>query len=71
MFVANFETGGRRRRRRRRRFVVPRPGATLSHLVKTRKDIWCVKKRLWNFESTKYKALGNPGVSSFYGAVGN
>jgi hypothetical protein len=24
----------RRRRRRRRRFVVPRPGATLSHLVK-------------------------------------
>jgi hypothetical protein len=39
MFVANFETGGRRRRRRRRRFVVPRPGATLSHLVKTRKDI--------------------------------
>jgi hypothetical protein len=28
----NSETG---RRRRRRRFVVPRPGATLSHLVKT------------------------------------
>jgi hypothetical protein len=26
--------GGRRRRRRRRRFVVPRPGTTLSHLVK-------------------------------------
>jgi hypothetical protein len=25
---------GRRRRRRRGRFVVPRPGATLSHLVK-------------------------------------
>jgi hypothetical protein len=29
----NSETG-RRRRRRRRRFVVPRPGTTLSHLVK-------------------------------------
>jgi hypothetical protein len=28
----NSETG--RRRRRRRRFVVPRPGTTLSHLVK-------------------------------------
>jgi hypothetical protein len=29
------ETGRRRRRRRRRRrFVVPRPGTTLSHLVK-------------------------------------
>jgi hypothetical protein len=27
----NSETG---RRRKRRRFVVPRPGATLSHLVK-------------------------------------
>jgi hypothetical protein len=25
----------RRRRRRRRRFVAPRPGTTLSHLVKT------------------------------------
>jgi hypothetical protein len=25
---------GRRRRRRRRRFVAPRPGTTLSHLVK-------------------------------------
>jgi hypothetical protein len=33
----NSETGRRRRRRRRRRrsrFVAPRPGATLSHLVK-------------------------------------
>jgi hypothetical protein len=31
----NSETGRRRRRRRRRRrFLVPRPGATLSHLVK-------------------------------------
>jgi hypothetical protein len=30
----NSETG-RRRRRRRRRFVVPRPGTTLSHLVKS------------------------------------
>jgi hypothetical protein len=29
----NSETG--RRRRRRRRFVAPRPGTTLSHLVKT------------------------------------
>jgi hypothetical protein len=30
-----FETDRRRRRRRRRRrFVVPRPGTTLSHLVK-------------------------------------
>jgi hypothetical protein len=29
----NSETG-RRRRRRRRRFVAPRPGTTLSHLVK-------------------------------------
>jgi hypothetical protein len=30
-----FETGRRiRRRRRGRRFVVPIPGATLSHLVK-------------------------------------
>jgi hypothetical protein len=25
-----------RRRKRRRRFVAPRPGTTLSHLVKTR-----------------------------------
>jgi hypothetical protein len=33
---SNSETGRRRRsRRRRRRFVVPRPGTTLSHLVKT------------------------------------
>jgi hypothetical protein len=31
----NSETGRRRRRRRRRRFLVPRPGTTLSHLVKT------------------------------------
>jgi hypothetical protein len=30
----NSETGRRRRRRRRRRFVAPRPGTTLSHLVK-------------------------------------
>jgi hypothetical protein len=30
----NSETGRRRRTRRRRRFVVPRPGTTLSHLVK-------------------------------------
>jgi hypothetical protein len=32
----NSEMGSRRRRRRRRRwrFVVPRPGTTLSHLVK-------------------------------------
>jgi hypothetical protein len=30
----NSETG--RRRRRRRRFVAPRPGTTLSHLVKTK-----------------------------------
>jgi hypothetical protein len=29
-----------RRRRRRRRFVAPRPGTTLSHLVKTKKH-WC------------------------------
>jgi hypothetical protein len=27
-----------RRRRRRRRFAVPRPGTTLSHLVKTKKN---------------------------------
>jgi hypothetical protein len=32
--VGNSEMGRRRRRRRRRKFVVPRPGATLSHLVK-------------------------------------
>jgi hypothetical protein len=34
--INKSETGSRRRRRRRRRrrFVVPRPGATLSHLVK-------------------------------------
>jgi hypothetical protein len=34
----NSETvrGRGRGRRRRRRFVVPRPGATLSHLVKRR-----------------------------------
>jgi hypothetical protein len=32
----NSQTGRRRRRRRRRRrFVAPRPGTTLSHLVKT------------------------------------
>jgi hypothetical protein len=30
--IKNSETG---RRRRRRRFVVPGPGTTLSHLVKT------------------------------------
>jgi plasmid stabilization system protein ParE len=38
----NSETGRRRRRRigsRRRRFVAPRPGTTLSHLVKTTKYI--------------------------------
>jgi hypothetical protein len=29
-----FSETGRRRRRRRRRFVAPRPGTTLSHLVK-------------------------------------
>jgi hypothetical protein len=37
--AGNSETVRRRRRRRRtrrRRFVVPRPGATLSHLVKIR-----------------------------------
>jgi hypothetical protein len=35
----NSEMGRRRRRRRRRRrFVVPRPGTTLSHLVKTNKN---------------------------------
>jgi hypothetical protein len=32
-FDENSETG-RRRRKRRRRLVVPRPGATLSQLVK-------------------------------------
>jgi hypothetical protein len=31
----NSEMGRRRRRRKRRRFVVPRPGTTLSHLVKS------------------------------------
>jgi hypothetical protein len=45
--VKNSETSemGRRRRRRRRirrrrrrRFAVPRPGTTLSHLVKTKKN---------------------------------
>jgi hypothetical protein len=37
----NYETGRRRRRRRRRRrFVAPRPGTTLSHLVKI--------DQLWN-----------------------
>jgi hypothetical protein len=36
----NSETGRRRRRRRRRRrFVAPRPGTTLSHLVKMQQTI--------------------------------
>jgi hypothetical protein len=36
----NSETGRRRRRRRRRRrFVAPRPGTTLSHLVKTNNTV--------------------------------
>jgi hypothetical protein len=34
------ETGRRRRRRGRRRFVVPRPGTTLSHLVKSQHSLW-------------------------------
>jgi hypothetical protein len=36
----------RRRRRRRRRFVVPRPGTTLSHLVKKPEDYatFCYKQ---------------------------
>jgi hypothetical protein len=39
----NSETG--RRRRRRRRFVVPRPGAALSHLVKTFRWYVCLLSR--------------------------
>jgi hypothetical protein len=52
--AANSETvrgrrrGGRRRRRRRggRRFVVPRPGATLSHLVKINNVLITFEKKL-------------------------
>jgi hypothetical protein len=41
--VNNNETSetGRRKRRRRRRFAVPKPGTTLSHLVKIDLDIRC------------------------------
>jgi hypothetical protein len=43
------ETGRRRRRRRRRRrFVAPRPGTTLSHLLKIRYNFenWVVFQKL-------------------------
>jgi hypothetical protein len=42
----NSETGRRRRRiRRRKRFVAPRPGTTLSHMVKRAKNApdWVVR----------------------------
>jgi hypothetical protein len=40
---AEYSEMFRGRRRRRRRFVVPRPGATLSHLVK-RLEAWRLGK---------------------------
>jgi hypothetical protein len=46
----NSEMGRRRRRRirirRRRRFVVPRPGTTLSHLVKIKQIFQTIVQKM-------------------------